>query len=100
MMTTNSILNNRNNKIIYNHPEQHPVAIQIAGCIPSELAKCAQIADKNKYNEINLNIGCPSKSTQMGLFGVCLMKKKNIVIDAQLKLFKILLQYLLVLKLE
>ncbi|HMI77096.1 MAG TPA: tRNA dihydrouridine(20/20a) synthase DusA, partial [Buchnera sp. (in: enterobacteria)] len=81
MITTNAMLNQPNYTLLYNHKNEHPIAIQLAGNIPKQMAECAKIAEKQKYNEINLNIGCPSQKAQMGCFGACLMKNTNLVID-------------------
>ena len=53
--------------------EEHPVAVQFGGSSPLELSKCAIMAEKKGYDEINLNIGCPSERVQKGNFGVCLI---------------------------
>ena len=59
--------------------EEHPVAVQFGGSEPKDLAKCAEIADKAKFDEINLNVGCPSSRVQKGAFGACLMKEPTLV---------------------
>ena len=61
--------------------EEHPVAVQFGGSSPLELAKCAIMAEKKGYDEINLNIGCPSERVQKGNFGVCLMLEPELVAE-------------------
>ncbi len=59
--------------LAYN-PEEHPVALQLGGCDPKELANAAQLCADHGYDEVNLNVGCPSKAVQKGKFGACLMR--------------------------
>src|SRR6202046_4789326 len=60
---------------------EHPVALQLGGCNPAELAKAARIGTSTGYAEINLNVGCPSDRVQNGSFGACLMLKPELVAD-------------------
>src|SRR6202451_1579998 len=60
---------------------EHPVALQLGGCNPAELAKAARIGTTAAYAEINLNVGCPSDRVQNGSFGACLMLKPALVAD-------------------
>ena len=64
----------------FNEPE-HPVALQLGGCDPQELAQCARIGERWGYDEINLNCGCPSERVQKGAFGACLMREPILVAD-------------------
>ena len=59
--------------------EEHPVALQLGGSEPEELARCARLGEKYGYDEINLNIGCPSERVQRGAFGACLMAEPGLV---------------------
>ena len=59
--------------------EEHPVALQLGGSDPQELATCARLGEKWGYDEINLNCGCPSERVQKGAFGACLMKESSLV---------------------
>ncbi|MES3006389.1 MAG: tRNA dihydrouridine(20/20a) synthase DusA [Pseudomonadota bacterium] len=59
--------------------EEHPVALQLGGSDPEQLAQCAVMAEKAGYDEINLNIGCPSDRVQSGQFGACLMARPSLV---------------------
>lgn len=62
-------------------PGEHPVALQLGGSDPGELAQCARLGQSWGYDEINLNCGCPSERVQRGSFGVCLMADPRIVAD-------------------
>ena len=61
--------------------EEHPVAVQFGGSSPQELTQCSIKAEKKGYDEINLNIGCPSERVQKGNFGVCLMLEPDLVAE-------------------
>ena len=60
---------------------EHPVALQLGGSDPAQLKHCAQLAEQRGYQEINLNVGCPSDRVQNGMFGACLMAKANLVAE-------------------
>ncbi len=62
-------------------PAEHPVAIQLGGSEPEQLARCARMAQAQGYDEVNLNIGCPSERVQKGAFGACLMAEPELVAD-------------------
>src|SRR6185295_6203671 len=62
-------------------PFEHPVALQLGGCDPRQLAQCARIAGELGYDEVNLNVGCPSDRVQEGRFGACLMAEPALVGD-------------------
>ena len=64
----------------FNHQE-HPVALQLGGSEPADLARCAKLGEQWGYNEINLNCGCPSERVQRGAFGACLMAEPQLVAD-------------------
>lgn len=72
MVTTGAILYGKYDLLEYN-PEEHPVALQLGGSDPKDLAHCARLAAERGYDEINLNVGCPSDRVQNGRFGACLM---------------------------
>lgn len=80
MITAYPILdkNKRDSMLAYN-AEEHPLALQLGGSNPQELAQCALIAEDYGYDEINLNVGCPSDRVQRGKFGACLMKEPDLV---------------------
>ncbi len=72
------IYGNKDYLIAYN-PEEHPVALQIGGSDPAKLAKAAKLGAQYGYDEININIGCPSDRVQSGRFGACLMQEPDLV---------------------
>jgi tRNA-dihydrouridine synthase A len=61
--------------------EEHPVALQLGGSDPEELARCARLGERWGYDEINLNCGCPSERVQRGSFGACLMAEPELVAE-------------------
>ena len=61
--------------------EEHPLALQLGGSEPADLAACAKLAERWGYDEINLNCGCPSERVQRGAFGACLMAEPELVAD-------------------
>ncbi len=63
------------------HPAEHPVALQLGGSEPQDLAQAAKLGQQWGYDEINLNCGCPSERVQRGAFGACLMAEPNLVAD-------------------
>jgi tRNA-dihydrouridine synthase A len=81
MITTGAILHGDRDKLLFFNPEENPVALQLGGSEPKALAACAKIGEDYGYNEINLNIGCPSDRVQQGRFGACLMAEPNLVAD-------------------
>jgi len=73
MITTAALLHGDRQRLLAFHPAEHPLAIQLGGSEPEQLAQCAQWAEQAGYDEINLNVGCPSDRVQSGKFGACLM---------------------------
>jgi tRNA-dihydrouridine synthase A len=73
MVTSMAILHGDQQKLLGFDQAEHPIALQIGGDNPPDLAKCAQIAEEFGYDEVNLNVGCPSSRVQSGNFGACLM---------------------------
>ena len=61
--------------------QENPVALQLGGSDPAQLKHCAKLAEERGYNEINLNVGCPSDRVQNGMFGACLMAKADLVAE-------------------
>ena len=82
MITTGAILHGDRARFLGFNPDEHPVALQIGGADPKALAECARIGADFGYDEINLNIGCPSDRVQSGDFGACLMAKPDTVARA------------------
>src|SRR3954464_1752816 len=81
MVTTGAVLHGDRERLIGFDPFEHPVAIQLGGSDPRALAACARIAEDFGYDEINLNVGCPSDRVQEGRFGACLMAGPALVGD-------------------
>jgi len=81
MVTTGAVIHGDRARLIGFDPAEHPVALQLGGSDPKELAQCARIAEDFGYDEINLNIGCPSERVQEGRFGACLMLEPHLVGD-------------------
>ncbi|MGR9105709.1 MAG: tRNA dihydrouridine(20/20a) synthase DusA [Gammaproteobacteria bacterium] len=73
MITSSALLHGDRERFLGFHPSEHPIAVQLGGSDPRELADAAQIAETYRYDEINLNIGCPSARVQKGRIGACLM---------------------------
>ena len=81
MVTTGAILYGNQQQHLQFSPEEQPVALQLGGSNPADLAACAKIGADFGYNEINLNVGCPSDRVQNGRFGACLMAEPALVAD-------------------
>ena len=81
MVTTGAILHGNRDLHLQFTPAEHPVVLQLGGSQPDDLAACAVIAAQYGYDEINLNVGCPSDRVQNGRFGACLMADPNLVAD-------------------
>ena len=81
MVATKSAIHGDRKKILYFRPEEKPLALQVGGSDKKELSEVAKIAEDYGYDEINLNLGCPSKKVQKNKFGACLMKEPDLVYD-------------------
>lgn len=81
MVTTGALLHGDVPRHLDFNPEEHPVALQLGGSEPEDLAACAKLAQKWGYDEVNLNCGCPSERVQRGAFGACLMNEPQLVAD-------------------
>jgi tRNA-dihydrouridine synthase A len=81
MITTGAVLHGDRARLLAYDAAEHPVALQLGGSDPQALAQCARIAADLGYDEINLNIGCPSDRVQEGRFGACLMAEPALVGD-------------------
>ena len=79
MLHSNAILNGDVNKLLEFRAEEHPLAIQLGGSDPSSLAEASVISEEFGFEEINLNIGCPSSKVQKGRFGAVLMREPELV---------------------
>lgn len=81
MVTAPAILHGDREHLLAYDPSEHPVALQLGGSNPDELRKAARIGVDFGYDEINLNVGCPSDRVQSGRFGACLMREPDLVAD-------------------
>ncbi|MEZ5582327.1 MAG: tRNA dihydrouridine(20/20a) synthase DusA [Candidatus Competibacteraceae bacterium] len=81
MVTTGAILHGERERLLGYDPAEHPIALQLGGSEPKALAQCAGIAQAWGYDEVNLNVGCPSDRVQSGRFGACLMAEPQLVAD-------------------
>src|SRR3982074_3305414 len=81
MITTGAVLHGDRARLLAFDPAEHPVALQLGGSDPPQLAPCARIAADLGYDEVNLNVGCPSDRVQEGRFGACLMAEPALVGD-------------------
>jgi len=81
MVTTGALIHGDVERHLRFHAEEHPVALQLGGSEPADLAHCARLGEQWGYDEINLNCGCPSERVQRGAFGACLMNEPQLVAD-------------------
>ena len=81
MITTGAVLNGDRARLLAFDPAEHPLALQLGGSDPQALAQCARIAEDFGFDEVNLNVGCPSDRVQEGRFGACLMAEPALVGD-------------------
>jgi tRNA-dihydrouridine synthase A len=81
MVTTGALIHGDVPRHLRYNAEEHPVALQLGGSEPADLAQCAKLGEEWGYDEINLNCGCPSERVQRGAFGACLMNEPRLVAD-------------------
>ena len=81
MLTTGALLHGDPRRHLAFHPAEHPLALQLGGSEPEALAHCARLAEEFGYDEVNLNVGCPSDRVQAARFGACLMNEPELVAD-------------------
>ncbi|MDG2285401.1 MAG: tRNA dihydrouridine(20/20a) synthase DusA, partial [Alphaproteobacteria bacterium] len=81
MITTQAILRGDRARLLDFDAAEHPLALQVGGAAPDDMAACARIAEDRGYDEININVGCPSDRVQSGRFGACLMREPELVAD-------------------
>ena len=81
MLTTGAVLRGDRARLLSFDTSEHPVALQLGGCDPQQLSQAAQVGEDFGYDEINLNVGCPSDRVQEGRFGACLMAEPTLVAD-------------------
>ncbi len=81
MVTTGALIHGDHHRFLQFNPEEHPLAFQLGGSNPRELALCAKMVEDYGYDEVNLNVGCPSDRVQNGRFGACLMLEPELVAE-------------------
>ena len=81
MVTTGALIHGDKQHFLQFNAEEHPLALQLGGSKPTDLALCAKMAQDYGYDEVNLNVGCPSDRVQNGLFGACLMAEPHLVAE-------------------
>ena len=81
MVTTGAVLRGDRDRLLAYDPAEHPLTLQLGGSDPADLARCAKIAADWGYDEVNLNVGCPSDRVHSGRFGACLMAEPNLVAE-------------------
>jgi tRNA-dihydrouridine synthase A len=81
MLTTGAVLHGDRARLLAFDPAEHPVALQLGGSEPADLAAAARIGEAEGYDEISLNVGCPSDRVQSGRFGACLMREPELVAE-------------------
>ena len=81
MVTTGALIHGDKQHFLQFNAEEHPLALQLGGSKPTDLALCAKMAQDYGYDEVNLNVGCPSDRVQNGLFGACLMAEPRLVAE-------------------
>ncbi|MGD0866256.1 MAG: tRNA dihydrouridine(20/20a) synthase DusA, partial [Rhizomicrobium sp.] len=81
MVTAEAVIRGNRMRLLGFDPSEHPVALQLGGAEPARLAEAARIGADFGYDEINLNVGCPSDRVQSGRFGACLMREPALVAD-------------------
>lgn len=81
MVTTGALLHGDRQRFLAYDPSEHPLALQLGGSVPADLAACAKMAEEWGYDEVNLNVGCPSDRVQHNMIGACLMGHPALVAD-------------------
>ncbi|MDX1668100.1 MAG: tRNA dihydrouridine(20/20a) synthase DusA [Limnobacter sp.] len=81
MITTGALIHGERDRYLKFNQEEHPVAFQIGGSEPADLAQCAKWVEEAGYDQLDLNCGCPSERVQKGAFGACLMAEPQLVAD-------------------
>jgi tRNA-dihydrouridine synthase A len=81
MVTTGALIHGDRQRYLKFNPEEHPIAMQLGGSDPTDLSECAKMVEDMGYDEININVGCPSERVQKGSFGACLMAEPELIAD-------------------
>ena len=86
MVTTGALIHGDNERFLRFNPEEQPVALQLGGSNPEDLTRCTRMAEDFGYNEVNLNVGCPSDRVQNNMIGACLMAHPQLVAECLYKM--------------
>ena len=81
MITLNAIIHGNKNFLLNYNAEENPVTLQLGGCVPEDFIYCGKLAQSLNYDEININVGCPSERVKKGNFGLSLMAEPDLVAD-------------------
>ena len=81
MVTTGALLHGDAERHLRFNQAEHPVALQLGGSDPQDMAECARLAEAYGYDEVNINVGCPSERVQRGAFGACLMAEPDLIAE-------------------
>ncbi|MCL4122515.1 UNVERIFIED_CONTAM: hypothetical protein GTU68_039597 [Idotea baltica] len=81
MITLNAIIHGNKNFLLNYNAEENPVTLQLGGCVPKDFIYCGKLAQSLNYDEININVGCPSERVKKGNFGLSLMAEPDLVAD-------------------
>jgi len=89
MVTTGALIHGDQSRFLTHRIEEYPLAIQLGGSNPAELAYCTELSNRAGFQEVNLNVGCPSDRVQSGMFGACLMAKPSLVKDCVSQMIRV-----------
>ena len=81
MITTGALLQGNASCVLAYDACEHPLALQLGGCVPADMARCARLAEDAGYDEVNINVGCPSGRVKAARFGACLLAEPKVVAD-------------------
>lgn len=81
MLTTAALIHGDRGRLLRFNESEHPVALQVGGSDPRQMKACARLAELSGFDEVNINVGCPSKRVRSGRFGACLMAEPDLVAD-------------------
>ena len=81
MVSSGALIHGDAGRLLAFHPAEHPIALQVGGSCPEEMARCARLAEAAGFDEVNINVGCPSRRVREGRFGACLMAEPQLVAD-------------------
>ena len=79
MVSSGALVHGDAERLLAFHPSEHPIALQVGGSHPPEMAQCARLAEAAGFDEVNVNVGCPSRRVREGRFGACLMAEPHLV---------------------